>query len=132
MNTIESLTRGPAPAPTEPPGDAPLHAPEAPTFGEIVDEVAPVIDIVAVAGPPVAFVAGPWLLLTLMLSAPFAVLVALVAVWVLAAVLLATLAAILAAPYLLVRRLHRRDRTPRASAPSRASLAPIGPRRAVA
>jgi hypothetical protein len=132
MNATESLTRRPAPGPTEPPGDAPLHATQAPTFGEIVDEVVPLVDIVLVAGPPVSFVAGPWLLLALMLSAPFAVLVALVAVWVLAAMLLATLAGISATPYLLVRRLHRRDRTARASAPPHASVAPIGPRRAVA
>jgi hypothetical protein len=129
MNTTEPLTRR---RPTEPPGDAPLHAIQAPTFDEIADEVLPLVDVVVVAGPPVSFVAAPWLLLALMLSAPFAVLVALVVVWVLAAALLAALAGALAAPFLLARRLHRGRRAARATALPRPSVVRIDSRRAVA
>jgi hypothetical protein len=48
------------------------------TFGEMVAEVIPLIGVVAGYGPAVILVAGPWLLLALMLSAPFAVLLTLV------------------------------------------------------
>jgi hypothetical protein len=82
-------------------------ASEDPTFGEMVAEVVPLIDAVAGYGPPVIFLAGPWLLLGLMLSGPFAVLVILVVFMVVAAtVVVALTAAILVVPYLLVRRLH--------------------------
>jgi ABC-type bacteriocin/lantibiotic exporter with double-glycine peptidase domain len=68
------------------------------------------------APPPVIFLAGPWLLFALMLSGPFAFLVTLVVVMLVAATvfvaLTAAILAILAAPYLLVRRLrgHRARR----------------------
>ena len=129
MNTTELLTRRP---PTEPPGDAPLPAIDAPTFDGVADEILPLVDVVVVAGPPLSFVAAPWLLLVLMLSAPFAVLAALVVVWVLAAAVLAALAGALAAPFLLVRRLHRGHRAPRATALPRPSVARIDSGRAVA
>jgi hypothetical protein len=130
MNTTEPLTRQPPPAPTDPPGDAPLRATQAPAYDGIADELVP-LDVV-VAGPPVSFVAAPLLLLALMLSAPFAVMVVLVAVWLLAVVLLATLAGILATPFLVVRRLHRGYRTSRATARPRPAIARIDSRRAVA
>jgi hypothetical protein len=82
----------------------------------MVDEIVPLIGLVFVAGPPVIFVAGPWLLLCLMLTGPFAVLVAFVAMWVVAAVVLATLARIFATPYQLLRGLHGRYRTSHAIA----------------
>src|SRR3954465_727616 len=84
---------------------------ERPTFREMLDDVLPVIGVVFVAGPPVIFLAAPWLLLVLMLSGPFALVVAFVVVGLVAAALLATLAAIVAAPFVLVRHLHRRYRS---------------------
>src|SRR3954462_8225083 len=84
---------------------------ERPTFREMLDDVLPVIGVVFVAGPPVIFLAAPWLLLVLMLSGPFALVVAFVVVGLVAAALLATLAAIVAAPFVLVRHLHRTYRS---------------------
>ena len=86
---------------------------EGPTFTEILDDVLPVIGVVFVAGPPVIAVAAPWLLLALMLSGPFAVLVAFAVVVLLAVAAVAALAGIVAAPYVLARHLHRRYRTGR-------------------
>jgi hypothetical protein len=80
----------------------------------MLDDVLPVIGVVFVAGPPVVFLAAPWLLLVLMLSGPFALLVAFVAVGCVAAALLVGVAALLAAPFVLVRRLHRRHRSAQA------------------
>jgi hypothetical protein len=91
--------------------DAPLTATKRPTFGEMLDEDLPLIGIVFVAPPPVTLVAGPWLLLALMLSGPVALLFAFMAVLVVAAVLVATLVGVFAMPYILVRRLHQRYRT---------------------
>jgi hypothetical protein len=114
MNTTEPLTPPPPASATTPwsdvPGAAASSPTELPTFGEMLEDVLPVIGVVVVAGPPVVFVAGPWLLLALMLSGPFALLVAFVLVGLVTVALLVTLAAILAAPYVLVRRLHRRYR----------------------
>jgi hypothetical protein len=81
----------------------------------MLDDVLPVIGVVFVAGPPVIFLLGPWLLLVLMLSGPFALVVAFVVVGLVAAALLATLAAIVVAPFVLVRRLHRTYRSARAT-----------------
>jgi len=70
-----------------------------------------VIGVIAVAGPPVIFVMGPWLLMALMLSGPFALLVAVFLVAVALFAVIALTLAILAAPYLLVRyALERRAR----------------------
>jgi hypothetical protein len=72
-------------------------------------EVAPLIEFVPQAGPPVVFVIGPWLFLVLILAGPLGWLFALVAVMIAAATILAALtASILAVPYLLVRHLRRR------------------------
>jgi hypothetical protein len=117
MNTTEPLTSPPPESATRPWSDAPRPAPLAPTeptFGEIVEDVLPVIGVVDVAGPPVILVAGPWLLLGLMLTGPFALLVTFVVVGLVAAALLVIIAAILAAPYVLVRALHRRYRASQA------------------
>ena len=81
----------------------------------MVDEIVPIVGVIVVAGPPVIFIAGPWLFLGLMLAGPFAVLVAFVAVWVVAAMLLTTLAGMVATPYLLVRGLLRRHPMSRAT-----------------
>ena len=56
----------------------------------LLDDALPVIGVVLVAGPPVVFLAGPWLLLALTLSGPFALLVAFVVVGLVAAALLVT------------------------------------------
>ena len=81
-------------------------ASEYPTFGEMLVETIPLVGAITGYGPPVIFLAGPWLLLALMLSAPFAVPVTLIAVMLLAAAVAGALtAAILAPPYLLMRHL---------------------------
>lgn len=99
---------------------APLPASPRPTLGEMVDEFLPLIGVILVAGPPVILIAGPWLLLVLLLSGPFALLVAFGVVMVATAVLLATLAGTFVAASILVRRLHRTYRVspgvPRAQA----------------
>ena len=57
-------------------------------------------------GPAAILLAGPWVLLALMLSGPFAVLVTFVVLLAAAVALIGLVAAILAAPFVLVRRLH--------------------------
>jgi hypothetical protein len=96
----------------KPPTPSAVH--DRPTFGEMLEEILPLIFVVAVAGPPVVLLAGPLVLGALMLAGPFAlaatgVLVVVVAL-VAAAVVVAPAGAIVATPYLLVRRLrgHRR------------------------
>jgi hypothetical protein len=91
-----------------------------------------VIGVVDVAGPPVIFVAGPWLLLALMLIGPFALLVTFVVVGLVAAALLVTLAAILAAPFALVRRLHRGYRASQAISVPATQAASLHSRRVAA
>jgi hypothetical protein len=98
---------------------SPPRAPDVPTFGEMLEEIVPLIGVVAVVAPPVIFVAGPWLLLGLMLSGPFALVVALVAAALALVALVASVLAILAAPYLLVRYAReRRARHAVAAAPA--------------
>jgi hypothetical protein len=115
MSITAPLTPSHGPAATEPPGDVLPARARRPTFTEAVADIVPVIGVVFVAGPPVVFIAGPWLFLVLMLSGAFAVLVAFVALWVAATVLLTTLAGVVATPYLLVRGLVRRHRISRAA-----------------
>ena len=80
---------------------------ERPTFGKMIAELVPLVDAVAGYGPPVIFLAGPWVLLALMLAGPFAFLLTLVAAMLVAAtVVIGVTAAILAAPYLLIGRLR--------------------------
>jgi hypothetical protein len=112
---------------------AQIRPSERPRFGEMLAELAPLIDFVPQAGPPVVFVLGPWLFLGLILAGPLAWVFALVAVMIVAATVLAALtAAILAAPYLLVRHLRRRRaRHPSISAPV-PQVVPIGSRRVAA
>jgi hypothetical protein len=92
--------------------DAGHHAAPAasdrPTFRAMLGELVPLVDAIAGYGPPVIFLAGPWLLLGLVLTGPFTVLVVVVAFMVVAAtVVVALTAALLAIPYLLVGRLRR-------------------------
>jgi membrane associated rhomboid family serine protease len=69
-------------------------------------EILPLVGAVPVYGPPVVVVAGPWLLLALMVAGPFAVLFTLVVLVAAAAALVGLIGGILAAPYLLVRRVR--------------------------
>jgi hypothetical protein len=115
MRTTALTTPPAGPGRAAPRSDAGDHASpsaaERPTFGEMLAEIIPLICAVpGAAPPPVIFLAGPWLLFALMLSGPFAFLVTLVVVMLVAATVLvaltAAILAILASPYLLVRR-HR-------------------------
>jgi len=103
-------------------------AAEPQSFGGMIAEIIPLVGAVAGYGPPVITLAGPWLLLTLMLSAPFAVLLTLLAAMLVAATILvaltAAIAAILVAPYLLVRR-SRGVRPRRALSSDRAAHLPL-------
>jgi hypothetical protein len=89
-----------------------------PQTRDMLAEITALIEFVPFYGPPAVVLLGPWLLLVLMLAGPFAVLVTLVAGMILVAAALAAIGSVLAAPYLLVRRLHR-NRAGRASAASR-------------
>jgi hypothetical protein len=137
MNTSALIrppaARGLAAARSDAGDNASPAASEPPTFGEMFGELIPLIGAVAGYGPPVIFLAGPWLLLGLMLSGPFAFLVILVVFMVAAATILVALgAAILVLPYLLVHRL-RGHRAPRAfSNEHAAQLVPIESPRVVA
>ena len=79
-----------------------------PTFGEMLEETVSLLEVIPVYGPPIILVAGPWLIVALMLAGPFAVLLTLVVLLVAAAALVALTGAILAAPFLLLTRLLRR------------------------
>jgi hypothetical protein len=137
MNTTALIRSPAAPDRAAPRNDAGSHASppasEGRTFGEVLAELIPLIGAVAGEGPPVIFLAGPWLLLGLMLSGAFAFLVVLVVFMVVAAtVLVALTAASLAVPYLLVRLLRRRRGRHALSIDRSAPLVPVEPRRAVA
>jgi hypothetical protein len=121
---ITELIRPPrAPsAPESPPderGNVPPSASEPPTVGEMLAETVPLADVVAGAGPPVAFLAVPWLLFVLALAGPFALVFTFVVLLVAAALVVVLAGAILATPYLLVRHL-RRHRPTRAFSRDRA------------
>ena len=115
-----------APSPPEPSSvvreDARPAESAEPTLGETLDETVPLIGAIPVYGPPVVLVAGPWLLLALMLAGPFALLVTLVVLLAAAATLVGVIGGILSTPYLLVRH-HRRCRAGHAS--MRATSAPL-------
>ena len=137
MNTT-ALVRSPAAhgpaAPRSDAGDtASAGAPKRPTFAEMSGELVPLIDAIAGYGPPVIFLAAPWLLLGLVLSGPFAFLVILAAAMAVAATVVVALgAAIVAVPYLLGQRLHTR-RAPHAIGDDRvAQLVPVESPRVVA
>ena len=137
MNTTE-LVRPPAAlgraaSPSDAGRNASTAVSEPRTFGEMLAEIIPLVDAVAGYGPPVIFLTGPWVLLALMLSGPFAFLLTLVAVMlVAAAVLVALTATILAAPYLLSRRLRTYRARRGFSNDHAAKLVPVGSTRVVA
>jgi hypothetical protein len=115
MNATELITPPAAPGRAAPRSDAGHNAsPSAskqPAIREMLAETFPLIGAIAGSGPPVIFLAGPWLLFALMLSGPFAFLLTLVVVMLMAATVLvaltAAILAIVAAPYLLIGRLRR-------------------------
>ena len=114
-HTEPVLLKGPdTPTSEEPSSRHPVGS-DGPTLEKLVDEILPLTDVVVVAGPPVLFVAIPWLLFALLLSGPFAVLVALTVLLAGAAVLVAAIVAIVATPCLVVRRAYRSYRAARAS-----------------
>jgi hypothetical protein len=92
---------------------------ETPTWGDMLGEVASLLGVVFVAGPPVILLLGPWALIVLMLAAPFAVLMTLAVLFMAAMTLVAVTGAILASPYLLIRGRvrHRRGRRVAVQAP---------------
>jgi hypothetical protein len=111
MNTTALIGPPAVPGPAAPRGDAGHNAvPSAsdhPTLGEMLAEIIPLIDAIPGYGPPVIFLAGPWLLLVLMLSGPFAFLVVLVVFMVVAAtVVVALTAMVLVVPWVLARRVR--------------------------
>ncbi len=69
----------------------------------MLDETADLICTMALYGPPVVFIAGPWLLLGLVLLGPFALVVTLVVALLAAAALVAGIGAILVMPFLMLR-----------------------------
>jgi hypothetical protein len=110
MATTELFTPRRAPTPPEPWSDAHRNARPAafaePSLGEFVGETDSLLGAVPLYGPPVIVLAAPWLLLSLMLVGPFALMVTLVVALFAVAVLVGLIGAILAAPYLLVRHLR--------------------------
>jgi hypothetical protein len=88
--------------------DAHPSSPGSPTPGEILREIVPLVGVVVVAGPPVVLLAGPLVLLALMVAGPFVLVLTLVAVLIGSTALVALSGAILASPYLLVRHLRER------------------------
>ena len=98
MSTTELITAPQAPGPREPWSDerrdARLDAASAePTVGETLDETLPLVGAIPVYGPPVVFLAGPWLFLALMLAGPFALLVTFVVLLAAAAALVGLIGA---------------------------------------
>jgi hypothetical protein len=76
------------------------------TAATMLDEIVPLIDAIPLYGPPIAFIAIPWILFALLLAGPFALLVTIVIALLAARLLIVALAAIIVSPYLLVRHLR--------------------------
>jgi hypothetical protein len=92
-----------------------------PSFKEVLDRMLEIVGFVFVAGPPVLFVAVPWLFVALLLAPWVAAMVGLVIVVLAAGALIAAAGAILASPYLVVRQI----RTHRAAAEAPVAEAPV-------
>jgi hypothetical protein len=103
-----------------------------PTVGEMLEEVVPLIGVVAVAGPPAVILLGPLVLFALMLAGAFALAATLALVVVVArvaaGVLVALIGAIVAAASLFAGRAGRRT-PPRADT---RQLVAVKPRHGVA
>jgi hypothetical protein len=77
-----------------------------PTAGAMLDEVEPLIGAIPFYGPPIVLIAGPWILLALLLAGPFALLMTIAVALLAAGLLIVAIAAVVASPYLLVRHLR--------------------------
>jgi hypothetical protein len=109
-----------------------LAGSDRPTFGELVAESVSWIGFVFVAGPPLIFLAVPWLVLVLSLIWPFAFLFMLAAAFIAVIAAVGFAGAVLATPYLLIRRVRAR-RTVRAHvSDSTAHLLAVESSRAIA
>jgi hypothetical protein len=123
MSTTELITQPRASSPPEPSsGERDDDRSAYPTFAETVDETLPLVDVVPLYGPPVVLLVGPWVLLSLTLAGPFAVLVTFVVVLAALAAIAALIGAIIVAPYVLARHI-RADWAARAS--KRTASAPV-------
>jgi hypothetical protein len=111
MQTTELITPPRTPSAFEPWSDerrrVSSSASERRSFGEMLAETVPLVDVIPGFGPPVAL-AVPGLLFVLALAGPFALVFTFVVVLVAAALLVLLVGTILASPYLVVRRLLRR------------------------
>src|SRR3954447_7940891 len=103
-----------------------------PTFVERLAEYMPWIGFVFVAGPPVAFLAIPCVVLALSLVWAFALLFTLLAALAAVAGAVGFAGALLASPYLLVRRFRARQRARADLGGPTAHLAAVSSRRAIA
>lgn len=80
------------------------HEPDGPaTARSLLRDILPLVEAVPVAGPPAILLAGPWILLALVLAGPIALLLTIVLALAVAAGIIFALGAI---PYLLVRHLR--------------------------
>jgi hypothetical protein len=96
---------------TTPDGPA-AHAADAahPARDGALDEIAPLLGVIPVAGPPVLLLAGPLVLISLMVAGPVVLILTSVALLVGIA---GSLGLVLAVPYLLLRAAHARLAAPR-------------------
>jgi hypothetical protein len=100
--------------------DAQPSGSEHPTRGEVWGEIVPVVGVVVVAGPPLVLLAGPLVLVALIVAGPFVLMLTVVALLIGSTVVVALVGLILASPYLLLRHLraHRAAAQPSFSAPA--------------
>ena len=72
----------------------------------MIDELEPLVGAIPFYGPPIVFVAGPWILLALLLAGPVALLMTIAIALLAAGLLIVAIAVVVASPYLLVRHLR--------------------------
>jgi hypothetical protein len=106
MTTTELIEPPRASRPPEPSSVTGAGARPVESLGEMLEETLPIVGVTPVHGPAALLVAGPWVLLALILSGPVAVIVTLLALLVAAVAFIGLVAALLAAPFVLVRRLR--------------------------
>jgi hypothetical protein len=103
---------------------------DSPTPKDILERIAESVGFVFVAGPPVAFLLVPWLIVVLLIIPPAAVVLTLVAVVVVLGAVIAAIGAIIASPYLIVRHLRARHAAAVAAQPATAPAPALVPRSA--
>jgi hypothetical protein len=112
-----------------------LTTPDGPDTGpppndEVLDELSPLLGVIAVAGPPVLLLAGPLVLMALMVAGPVVLILTGVA---LLAGVAGLLGVVLAVPFLLLRTARARLASPRpALAWNRLPQLPVATRRRAA